>query len=126
MNMLAWQENTSTKRQVFNKNNRRIIHDSAVFLYSVTVSLFVFVFNLTNEYCIAPDDVDVFPAYSDPFSSSADSPIFRSAHYNQSYNTPAAGINFDVADGTEPASIGFVYNFLTSQFCYATVHSITP
>ena len=93
---------------------------------SVSVSAFFFVLNFANENGVVADNVNILPANSYPFSSSANVEIPRFAENNQSNYSSATRINFNVADKTYSATVGFVDNFFASQFGYTAIHSITP
>ncbi len=81
----------------------------SVSFFSVILTL-----RLTDKNCIIADNLYILPADSYSFSFSADSPIFWSAENNKGGYSSAAGVNLNITDKPQSATVGFVDYFLAS------------
>lgn len=77
---------------------------------------------LAHKNRIVADNIYILPADADTLTLAADAEKFRSAINYQRNHTAAAGIHLHIADKSQPASVGFVYNFLAPEFGHTAVH----
>lgn len=78
---------------------------------------------LANEYRVFSDNINIFPANSDFISFAEDTPVSRLAKKYQRNDPSRAGINLNIIDRSEPASVGFIDNFLASEFGYTAIQN---